>query len=138
MRRLPILFQLKKERHFRIILKFLILDRWPYLEKILLLLLLLLLLLYKRVGYEASVINVLLQSNIPGCSPPDGSHLIFTKRNRSAVNNTDMIFVFDWDGVIYRKCNKKVDICPDGKNLFLNVYHTHHIKLQRSFISSHL
>ena len=94
MRRLPILFQLKKERHFRIILKFLILDRWPYLEKILLLLL-----LYKRVGYEASVINVLLQSNIPGCSPPDGSHLIFTKRNRSAVNNTDMIFVFDWDGV---------------------------------------
>ena len=49
-----------------------------------------------------------------GCSPPDGAYLIFTKKRGSACNQTDMIFVFDWDGVIHHKCSKKV-ICPQGR-----------------------
>ncbi|KAL9951073.1 hypothetical protein ACROYT_G043669 [Oculina patagonica] len=51
--------------------------------------------------------------NNVGCSPPDGTHLIFTKNRGSACNATDMMFVFDWDGVIHHKCSKKV-ICPQG------------------------
>lgn len=53
--------------------------------------------------------------NNAGCSPPDGTHLIFTKKRGSACNATDMIFVFDWDGVIHHKCSKKV-ICPQGNS----------------------
>ncbi|XP_078353171.1 properdin-like [Oculina patagonica] len=62
--------------------------------------------------------------NNAGCSPPDGTHLIFTKNRGSACNETDMMFVFDWDGVIHHKCSKKV-ICPqdnsptNGKKLML-------------------
>lgn len=51
--------------------------------------------------------------NTGGCSPPNGAHLIFTKQRGSACNETDMIFVFDWDGVIHHKCSKKV-ICPQN------------------------
>lgn len=51
--------------------------------------------------------------NNTGCSPPDGTYLIFTKKRGMACNATDMIFVFDQDGVIHHKCSKKV-ICPQG------------------------
>ncbi|XP_073247149.1 uncharacterized protein [Porites lutea] len=53
--------------------------------------------------------------NNEGCSSPDGTYLIFTKRKGSSCNETDMIFVFDWDGVIHHKCSKKV-ICPQDNN----------------------
>ena len=48
-----------------------------------------------------------------GCSPPDGSYLIFTKKEGTACNVTDQIFVLDQDGVIHHKCSKKV-VCPQG------------------------
>ncbi|KAJ7351656.1 metalloendopeptidase [Desmophyllum pertusum] len=53
--------------------------------------------------------------NNPGCSPPDGTYLIFTKKRGLGCNATDLIFVLDWDGVIHHKCSKKV-ICPQGDN----------------------
>lgn len=53
--------------------------------------------------------------NEGGCSPPDGSYLIFTKKEGTACNATDQIFVLDQDGVIHHKCSKKV-ICPQDNN----------------------
>jgi len=53
--------------------------------------------------------------NTGGCSPPDGSYLTYTKKRGSACNETDMIFVLDWDGVIHHKCSKKL-ICPQDNN----------------------
>lgn len=53
--------------------------------------------------------------NTGGCSPPDGAYLILTKTRGTACNETDMIFVLDWDGVIHHKCSKKV-VCPEDKN----------------------
>jgi len=53
--------------------------------------------------------------NNAGCSPPDGTYLIFTKKRGRACNATDMIFLFDQDGVIHHKCSKKV-ICPQDNN----------------------
>ena len=55
--------------------------------------------------------------NKGGCSPPDGSYLIFTKKEGTACNATDQIFVLDQDGVIYHKCSTK-KVCPQG-NSFL-------------------
>ena len=55
--------------------------------------------------------------NKGGCSPPDGSYLIFTKKEGTACNATDQIFILDQDGVIYHKCSKK-NVCPQG-NSFL-------------------
>ncbi|XP_074614387.1 uncharacterized protein LOC141874129 [Acropora palmata] len=53
--------------------------------------------------------------NTGGCSPPDGAYLILTKKRGTACNQTDMIFVLDWDGVIHHKCSKKV-VCPQDNN----------------------
>ncbi|KAJ7386462.1 hypothetical protein OS493_008591 [Desmophyllum pertusum] len=53
--------------------------------------------------------------NNAGCSPPDGTYLIFTKKRGLGCNATDLIFVLDWDGVIHHKCSKKV-ICPESNN----------------------
>ncbi|XP_027049611.1 uncharacterized protein LOC113677061, partial [Pocillopora damicornis] len=53
--------------------------------------------------------------NKGGCSPPDGSYLIFTKKEGTVCNATDQIFVLDQDGVIYHKCSKKV-VCPQDNN----------------------
>ncbi|PFX13518.1 Disintegrin and metalloproteinase domain-containing protein 9 [Stylophora pistillata] len=53
--------------------------------------------------------------NEGGCSPPDGSYLIFTKKEGMACNATDQIFVLDQDGVIHHKCSKKV-VCPQDNN----------------------
>ena len=39
--------------------------------------------------------------NKGGCSPPDGSYLIFTKKEGTTCNATDQIFILDQDGVIY-------------------------------------
>ena len=55
--------------------------------------------------------------NTGGCSPPDGAYLILTKNRGTACNQTDMIFVFDWEGVIHHKCSKKV-VCPQGETFF--------------------
>ena len=55
--------------------------------------------------------------NKGGCSPPDGSYLIFTKKEGTACNATDQIFILDQDGVIYHKRSKK-NVCPQG-NSFL-------------------
>ena len=52
-----------------------------------------------------------------GCSPTDGSYLIFTKKEGTACNATDQIFLLDQDGVIYDKRSKK-ELCPQG-NSFL-------------------
>ncbi|XP_066014989.1 uncharacterized protein [Pocillopora verrucosa] len=53
--------------------------------------------------------------NKGGCSPPDGSYLIFTKKEGTACNATDQIFVLDQDGVIYHKCSKR-EVCPQDNN----------------------
>ena len=55
--------------------------------------------------------------NKGGCSPPDGSYLIFTKKEGTACNATDQIFILDQDGVIYHKRSKK-NVCPQA-NSFL-------------------
>ena len=60
--------------------------------------------------------------NSGGCSPPDGSYLIFTKKDGTACNATDQIFILDQDGVIYHKCSKK-EVCPQG-NSFLALLRT--------------
>ena len=56
--------------------------------------------------------------NKGGCSPPDGSFLIFTKREGTACNATDQIFLLDQDGVIYFDKRSKKELCPQG-NSFL-------------------
>ena len=56
--------------------------------------------------------------NKGGCSPLDGSFLIFTKREGTACNATDQIFLLDQDGVIYHKCSKK-EVCPHGNNFLV-------------------
>ncbi|XP_066015738.1 protein crumbs homolog 1-like isoform X2 [Pocillopora verrucosa] len=53
--------------------------------------------------------------NRGGCSPPDGSYLIFTKKDGTACNATDQIFILDQDGVIYHKCSTK-KVCPQDNN----------------------
>ena len=55
--------------------------------------------------------------NKGGCSPPNGSYLIFTKKEGTACNATDQIFILDQDRVIYHKSSKK-NVCPQG-NSFL-------------------
>ena len=62
--------------------------------------------------------------NKGGCSPPDGSYLIFTKKEGTVCNATDQIFVLDQDGVIYHKCSKR-EVCPQG-NSFLVLLSTLH------------
>ena len=62
--------------------------------------------------YEATVTSVWPQLK-EVCSPPDGSYLFFTKKEGTACNVTDQIFVLDQDGVIHHKCSKKV-VCPQG------------------------
>ena len=56
--------------------------------------------------------------NKRGCSPPDGSYLIFTKKDGTACNATDQIFLLDQDGVIYHKCSTK-KVCPQGNNFLV-------------------